>query len=277
MRPSLRLHLDLGASLRLLLLLAAACGPVWVGVGTAPADETADPALEEARAAKIKELRRDLRKWAQGPYAVQHRDDLLKVLGALQSLGGLPAAQAAVEALFAVDAEVRDRAFQLIELVHDKALIEPLAELVEHKDLRRDFDLQRRIAHALAVTGDVAAIEPLTTLVQSPDGLVVAAAADGLATFGEAKVDEKREAVQRLVDLYEGTWNMMNSVRPEDRVPAKVAAEKWEIFGRSVRQALQALTKQQLSLPKDWRRWWNDHKKDAVWKPGEAPVDTGGR
>jgi hypothetical protein len=277
MRPCLHLHLDLGASLRALLLLAAACGPVWVGVETSRADETVDPALEEARAAKIKELRRDLRKWAQGPYAAQHRDDLLKVLEALHSLGGLPAALAAVESLFAVDAEVRDRAFQLIELVHDKALIEPLAGLIEHKDLRRDFDLQRRIAHALAVTGDVAAIEPLTTLVQSPDGLVVAAAADGLATFGEAKVDEKREAVQRLVDLYEGTWNMMNSVRPEDRVPAKVAAEKWEIFGRSVRQALQALTKQQLSLPKDWRRWWNDHKKDAVWKPGEAPVDTGGR
>ena len=272
MRAALPVKLGLGTSLRLLLRLVLAWGAP--SARTAWADEVQDSALEEARAAKIKGLKRDLRKWAQGPYAVQHREDLLKVLEALHVLGGLPAAQAALEALFAVDAEVRDRAFQLIELVHDKALIAPLAELIEHKDLRRDFDLQRRIAHALAVTADVAAIEPLTTLVQSPDAVVVAAAADGLTTFGEAKVDEKREAVQRLVNLYESTWNLMNSVRPEDRVASKVAAEKWEIFGRPVRQALQGLTKQQLSLPKDWRRWWNDHKKDAVWKPGQAPVDT---
>ena len=118
---------------------------------------------------------------------------------------------------------------------------------------------------------DPATIPPLTTLIQSPDAHVVAAAADALVGLAEAETDQKREVVQRMVDLYESTWNLMNSVRPEDRVEAKIAHDKWEIFSKSLRQALQALSRQQLSQPRDWRRWWNDHKKDAEWKPGTAP------
>jgi hypothetical protein len=235
------------------------------------AEDAQDTAMEQARLAKVKELRKDLRKWAQGPYADKHKDDILNAIAALKTFGGLPAAQAVLEALPATDPDVRDKAFELIELVHDKALIEPLGERVEHKDLRRDVDLHKRIAHALGVIADPAAIPVLTTLVQSPDAHVVAAAADALVGLAEAKTDQKREVVQRLVDLYESTWNLMNSVRPEDRVEAKIAHDKWEIFSKSVRQALQALSRQQLSQPRDWRRWWNDHKKDAEWKPGAAP------
>lgn len=256
------------------LLLVTALGSATAARGEDPPANAA--AMEAAREAKLKEIRRDLRKWAQGPYAAEHKDDLLKSLEALHTLGGLDAAKIALEAVFDTDADVRDRLFALVEKVHDKALVAPLAALIEHKDLRRDWDLLRRIAHALTVTADVAAIAPLTTLIACEDEHAVAQAADGLATFGEAKVDEKREAVQRLIDLYESTWNLMNSVRPEDQKAAKVANQKWEVFGAAVRQALQALTAQQLARPKDWRRWWNDHKKDAKWTPGGALPGTQG-
>ena len=86
-------------------------------------------------------------------------------------------------------------------------------------------------------------------MIQSPDAHVVAAAADALVGLAEAKTDQKREVVQRMVDLYESTWNLMDSVRPEDRVEAKIAHGKWEIFGKSLRQALQALSRQQLTQP----------------------------
>ena len=234
-----------------------------------------DAAMAAARAAKLKDLKKDLKKWAQGAYAADHKDDILKILDALAVLGGLDAAKAALEAVFDTDKDVRDKLFALVEKVHDKALVAPLAALIEHKDLRRDWDLHVRIAHALTVTADVAAIEPLTKLIASEDRKVVAMAADGLATFAEAKVDQKREAVQRMVDLYESTWNVMNSVRPEDQKAAKVAHADWEVFGASLRRALQALTLQQISRPHDFRRWWNDHKKDAKWEPGAAPVEQG--
>jgi hypothetical protein len=240
-----------------------------------PPAEPVDAGMEAAREAKLKQLRRELRKWAQGPYAAAHRDDILKILDALATLGGVDAAKAALEVVSFEDKEARDKAFALVEKVHDKALIGPLAALIEHKDFRRDWDLHKRIAHAFAVTADVSAIEPLVTLIASEDEHVVAEAADALGTFGEAKVDQKREAVQRMIDLYESTWNLMNSVRPEDQKAAKIANEKWEVFSGSLRRALQALTLQQISRPKDWRRWWNDHKKDAKWAPGTAPVETG--
>jgi HEAT repeat protein len=228
--------------------------------------------MEAARAAKVKELRKDLRKWAGSPHEAAHKDELLASIAALKTIGGVGAARGVMDAFPSTDEDVRDKAFELVELVHDKALLAPLAEHIEHKDFRRDFDLHKRIAHALAVIADPAAIEHLTKLVQSPDADVVAAAADALAVFGDAKTDEKREAVQRLVDLYESTWNLMNSVRPEDRVAAKIAFDKWEIFSKPVRHALQTLTKQQITQSKDWRRWWNDHKKDAEWKPERAPA-----
>ena len=261
------------ALLALLVGTAFLASPAWVRAEDPPAPGAAptDPAMEAAREAKLKELRRDLKKWAQGPYADKHKDDILKTIDALGTLGGLEAAKAALEALPHVDPDVRDRAFALIEKVHDKLLVPPLAALIEHKDLRRDWDLHRRIAHALTVTADVSAIAPLALLISSEDEKVVAQAADGLATFGEAKVDEKREAVRLQIDLYESTWNLMNSVRPEDQKAAKIANAKWEVFGAPLRKSLQALTGQQISRPKDWRRWWTDHKKDAKWAPGTAP------
>src|SRR5262245_60639543 len=79
-----------------------------------PADAPkGDPAMEAAREAKLKELRRDLKKWAQGDYADKHKDDILKTLDALATLGGLDAAKAALEALPHVDTDVRDKAFAL--------------------------------------------------------------------------------------------------------------------------------------------------------------------
>ena len=251
-----------------------------LGLGGAPAwaedPVPKDAAMEAAREAKLKELRRDLKKWAQGAYAEEHKDDILKSLEALTALGGADAAKIALEAVFDTDSDVRDRTFALVEKVHEKSLVAPLTVLIEHKDLRRDWDLLKRIGHALTVTADVSAIPGLTLLIPSEDEHVVAQAADGLATFGEAKVDEKRDTVQKLIDLYESTWNLMNSVRPEDQKGAKIANQKWEVFGASVRRALQALTAQQLARPKDYRRWWNDHKKDAKWAPGAPPPGTSG-
>jgi hypothetical protein len=266
-------------ALRVPCLLAVLAGAAWADDPAAkpgdPAADATEEALEAAKKAKIKDLGRDIRKWAQGPWAVQRKDDILKALEALALLGGLDAADEALGAVPMADPEVRDRAFALVEKVHDKALIKPMVALLEHKDLRRDHDLHRRIAHALAVTADVKAIEPLTALISSEDAEVVAAAADALATFADAKVDEKREAVKRMIDLYESTWNMMNSVRPEDQKAAKIASQDWDVFGRPLRQTLQTLTRQQLSRPKDWRRWWNDHKKDAKWAPGGPPPEDG--
>ena len=69
-----------------------------------------------------------------------------------------------------------------------------------------------------------------------------------------------------MVDVYTATWNLMMSMRPEDKVIAATMKKKWKVYGRSVRAALQALTGEQtLTRPQEWREWWNANKKRTDW------------
>jgi HEAT repeat protein len=193
------------------------------------------------------------------------KPDVLRAFDSLSTLGGADAARAALEALPIEDPEVRDRAFAIVEKERPKELVKTLAALPDDRRHKRDFDVHRRVAHALAVIADVSGIEPLTGMLLSEDPQVVASAADALATFASAPHRHRVEPVKRMIDLYEGTWNVKESIRPEDRVAAKHAAARWEAFGKSLRAALQALARQTITRPAEWRRWWNDHKKDDSW------------
>jgi hypothetical protein len=97
------------------------------------------------------------------------------------------------------------------------------------------------------------------------DAHVVAATADSLATYGSARLTLRKEAVRRLVDVYSTTYNLMLSIRPEDRVIAQVMKERYKVYAAPLRGALQALTGQQLTRPHEWRDWWNANKKRKDW------------
>jgi hypothetical protein len=245
-----------------LLLLAVLAG--LSPAGSALAEET-PTAADEARREAVDRLRRDLKKMAAGPYAAAKKDEILKDIEALAVLGGVDGAKAALEALAFEDPDVETQVFSLVETVHDKALVAPLAALVEHRDYRRRFPLHERIAHALAVIGDVSGIETLTTLIGSEQPKVVAASADALSTFRSAPQEKRRDAVKRMIDLYETTWNLKEGVRvqPQQREQAR---ENWEVYSVALRRALQALTGQTgLSFPRQFRDWWNDNKKAKDW------------
>ena len=110
------------------------------------------------------------------------------------------------------------------------------------------------------------ALPPLTELVQSEDAHVVAAAADALAGFKSSPHAKRVEPVRRMIDRFETTGNLKDSMRPEDNVARKDARDDWEIFGVALRKSLQALTGQvNLTRPRQFRDWWNDHKHEANW------------
>jgi hypothetical protein len=247
---------------------------LWIGATLfAPSRARADDPVpapapaptDEARKAAVDDIRRDLKRWAQSPRIDAVKPDVLKAIQSLEALGGAAAAKAVLEAVAMDEPEVRDRAFALVEKERPKELVKPLAALPDDRRFKRDFDLHRRVAHALAVIADVSAIEPLTGLLFADDSTVIAAAADALGTFASAPHRHRVDPVKRMIDLYEGTWNLKESIRPEDRVAAKHAADRWEVFGKSLRAALQALTRQTMTRPREWRDWWNDHKKDDSW------------
>ena len=258
----IRLPLLLAAFLGLALL----AGPAWT------ADDPAPAPRETARKKAIKGLKSKIRRIARSPWAAKKRTEVLKFIDSLKALGGYEAGLAALEAVRDDGKDVRDAAFDVIESNHHPKLVAPLAKWLDNKDFRRDADLQIRIAHALAVMADAKAIEPLVTLIRTDiDAKVVDEAARALATYAAQPTNKKRDCVRRLLGVYATTYNLMMSMRPEDKIQKKVMGERYKVYGKTVRNALQALTGQQLSRPQEWRQWWNKNKKAKNWKPGPGP------
>ncbi len=228
------------------------------------AEEEPGQAAERARKQAIRDLGKDLRKEARNPRPLddERRARILKQIEALEVLGGPEAAIAALGAVPLTEAVVRDAVFALVDKEHGEALVGPLAERLDDNDYRRDTDLRKRIARSLSIAADAKAVPPLTGLVRTDeDADVVAAAADALATYASAKLPLRKDAVKALIDVYTSTYNLMLSMKPEQRVIADVNQKRWKIFARPIREALQALTGQSITRPQDWRTWWNKNKK----------------
>ena len=103
-------------------------------------------------------------------------------------------------------------------------------------------------------------------MIDSEDPHVVAATAEALVAFKSATHAKRFEPVKQLIELFESTWNLKESRRPEDRIQTDVAKGHWEIYGASVRKAIQALSGQkQLTRPREFRDWWNENKKATNW------------
>lgn len=241
-----------------LLLAAFLCAPAWAEDQSVP---------EAVRKASIKKLGKQLKKKAQSPRAAKHKDEIVAMLESLEVLGGYEAGAAALEAVALDDDEVRDRAFELADTEHHVKLVKPLAAMLEAKRYRRDYDVRKRVARSLAIMGDTSAMPYLTELIRTDeDPGVVAAAADSLAVYSGGPLAQRKEAVKRLVDVYTATYNLMYSMRPEDKVIASKMKKHWKVYAKAVRSALQSLTGEQtLTRPQEWREWWNDNKKRRDW------------
>jgi len=249
----------------------ALLGPLLVLLGVAfllaPAPAARAEGVPDAvRRAQIKKLGRTLAKKTRSPRAAKYKAEILDLIEALQVLGGPDAAQASLRGVSMDDATVRDKIFDLVEKEHAPTLVAPLAALLDAKPFRRDFDLRKRIARALAVMADFQAVTPLGGLVRTDeDANVVAVAAGSLATYAEAPLVLRKDAVKRLIDTYTTTYNLMLSMKPDQKVIAGVMQKRWKIYARPIRVALQALTAQQITRPQAWRTWWNKNKKKRDW------------
>jgi hypothetical protein len=250
-------------------LLAACLGLLGAPGGTPEAraeDPKAVDATETARRENVERLERDLRKMASSGRAAEKKAEIRKVIESLGVLGGVDGAKACLDGLAFDDADVEKDVLQVLETVKSPKLVAPLGALIEHKDYRRRFRLHAAMAHTFAVIADASAIEHLTALVRSEDAAVVAAGADALATFRGAPHAKRVEPVRRMLDKFESTWNLKMSVKLEDRVRQAHAEKEWDVFGKALKAALQALTGQSdLATPRQFRDWWNDHKKATNW------------
>ena len=262
-RPTSRL---LASGVMLLCLGSAEIARAADPAPAAPAAPPAPTALAVARKENVERIGKELRRLCSSPRAAKERVQIVTDLESLVALGGADAALAALEALAFDDEEIEKKVFAFVETVRDKSLVKPLAAMVTDKDTRRRFRLHAQIAHAFSAIADVAALETLAELIGSEDAHVVAAAADACAIFKAAPHAKRVEPVKRLLEVFESTWNLKESRRPEDRIPTDEAKANWEVYGASVRKGIQALSGQsQLTRPREFRDWWNDAKHAANW------------
>lgn len=104
--------------------------------------------------------------------------------------------------------------------------------------------------------------EKLVDLLDHHEYLFIAKAAEALVQFQEAPGELRHEATETMVKLlaeyYEATITDKEDIE---------AQEKYRKVGRSMMNALEALTGVSQSQPLDWVKWWNDHKKknDDTW------------
>ncbi len=241
---------------------ARAADPVPPPAAPAPAAA----ALATARKENVERLGKELKKLCSSPRAAKERAQIDTDLESLVALGGTDSALAAIEALAFDDEATEKKVFAIVETARDKSLVKPLAAMVTDKDTRRRFRLHVQIAHALSAIADVSALETLCELVGSENAHVVAAAGEAFVAFKSAPHAKRVEPVRRILDVFESTWNLKESRRAEDRIQTDEAKTNWEVYGASLRKAIQALSGQsQFTRPRQFRDWWNDHKKATNW------------
>lgn len=106
--------------------------------------------------------------------------------------------------------------------------------------------------------------EKLVDLLDHHEYLFIAKAAEALAQFqeapGEFRYEATRAMVKLLAEYYEATITDKEDIE---------AQEKYRKVGRSMMNALEALTGVSQSQPLDWVSWWNNDgksEKDDIWK-----------
>lgn len=266
--PFLRLT-ALGLILALVSSVLGLPVPALGPAQTASADAEAD-----ATRRTIAGLGKRLRKLARSPHVLKKLDEVNTILDALAVHASPAAGLEALGGAAIPDEKVRARIFAFAEENHDKKMLKPLIGLLEHKDTRRDVPLKRLIVHALSVLADPIALEPLGDLIGfDEDAELVADVCAALGVFAGAKIEKRKPVVKALVDLYGYTYNLKQSIRPEDKILTKIASKRWRVYSVPMRTALQTLTGKQWTRSHEWRRWWNDCKKAKDWSKCKSKLD----
>lgn len=130
----------------------------------------------------------------------------------------------------------------------------------EDKRFRKDVDFRGRCVQQIGATRDWKQWEELVDLLDHHEDLIIAKAAEALVQYREAPGKVRVEVASKLVNLLNSYYNAANN--PEDTT----AKQRYRMVGRPMIQALSELTGQSFQDPLDWRKWFNDNKKNKkIW------------
>lgn len=135
--------------------------------------------------------------------------------------------------------------------------VDPLIDLVDHKNLKKLLATRARVIQSLGKTRHVDGVKPLRDLLKDKDVEIVAAAAQALGNYDEAPQEVRKEAFEDLLKTVMSAKGNMDS-DPNDLI----ARERYQAIAASVITSLGALSGHDERVPEEWQRWWNKNKKE---------------
>lgn len=132
----------------------------------------------------------------------------------------------------------------------------------EDKRFRKDdgLEFRARCIEQVGATKDWDQWEDLVDLLDHHEFFLIAASATALKNYREAPGKIRKEVCGKLVNFLNSYYNAASN--PEDTT----AKERYRMVGRPMLDALSEMTGQTFQDPLDWRKWYNDNKKDKeIW------------
>ena len=207
---------------------------------------------------------------AEGVIAALDAGDKPKAIALLKEIGTLKGNDA--EALAVVklvretqvqkQPEVLEECFLALKGIASRKVTPQLLKLLDHSTLKEVDAVRIGVCRALQGSADPDGAEALLDLMHDREDRVIAAAAEAAGAYRYAKETLRKEFFKSILDTYESTWNLKNSVKPELKTEKRRAERRWEVIEAAMERSLQLLSNVTQPDPPSWRRWWNKNKKD---------------
>ncbi len=134
----------------------------------------------------------------------------------------------------------------------------PLSKLVDHKKLRDDLDLQRRIILSLGKTESEKYVKVLMDTLKHHEPRMQAYAAEALASFAGHSLDLRKEIFQEVLKIMMG---VRSTVDTDAAGTNTVEQDRWAVISGPMTTTLRALSGQEIRDAHEWQAWWNNNKK----------------
>jgi hypothetical protein len=133
----------------------------------------------------------------------------------------------------------------------------PLQDAFEAKEWKKDLAFRGKILKQLGTTKSPGAVEFLLEVYNSKDYELIADAASALGNYTSAPEELRKRIVEK-------TTKHLNTAQGNAADTANPAytdfKRKYETISPAMIETLQKLTGQSFREPREWEKWWNDHK-----------------
>jgi len=158
--------------------------------------------------------------------------------------------------------DVLEEVFLALKGIGSRKATPGLLKLLDHSVLKDYDEVRIGVCRAFEGSKDPDGAEAIRDMLHDREDRVIAAAAEAAGAYRYAKESIRKDLFKGILDVYEATWNLKNSVKPELKVEKRRAERKWEVIEAAAERSLQLLSNETQPDPPSWRRWWNKNKKD---------------